>query len=261
MDRLSVVIITKNEEKRIEQCLESIKWVDEIIIVDDYSQDNTVGICRKYTEKIYFRKLDSFSVQKQFGVNLATGEWVLILDSDEILSPGLQEEIKDILKKGSSYDGFFIWRKTFYLGKWIKHSGWYVPIVRLFRRTKGKLDSRFVHEKILVDGKIGYLTEPILHYSYQSIDQHIKKLNIFTTYDAKEVLKRKINITFGNAFWYLLIKPFLMFVKKFIILRGFMDGIEGFIISVFTGLSVFLTYTKVWEYQEKKRSVKDGISR
>ncbi|MBU1726281.1 MAG: glycosyltransferase family 2 protein, partial [Candidatus Omnitrophica bacterium] len=163
--KLSVVVITKNEEENIRECLESVKFADEIVIVDDFSIDNTVSICREYTDKIYTRELDGFAKQKQFGVDRAKGEWILVLDADERLTPELQKEILATLSRDSDYAGFKILRKSFYLGSWIRHCDWYVAILRLFRKDKGWFDSRLVHENIHVSATIGTLRHPMLHYS------------------------------------------------------------------------------------------------
>ncbi|MBU1037748.1 MAG: glycosyltransferase family 2 protein, partial [Candidatus Omnitrophica bacterium] len=124
-ETLSVVIITKDEEANIRECLEGVKWADEIVIVDDMSLDRTVTICREYTDKIFSRKMDGFGAQKQYGIDKATGDWVLSLDADERLSPELESRIKRILETGSQRAGYRIWRKTFYLGVLIRHCGWY----------------------------------------------------------------------------------------------------------------------------------------
>ena len=249
-ETLSVVIITKDEESNIKECLESIKWVDEIIVVDDMSGDATVAICRKYTDKIFLRKMDGFGAQKQYGFDKASCDWILSLDADERLSPELEKCIKNILKTGSGYAGYKIRCKTFYLGAWIRYCGWYIPMTRLFKRGMGGSDMKYVHEKILVSGDMGEIKYPILHYSpYLSIEQHVKKMKIYSDHDARLLYDRGARVTDTNAFWYCAIRPLIMFIRKYIVMGGILEGSRGFIISAFTGMVNFINYAKVWLIQ------------
>ena len=249
--KLSVVIITKNEEDNIRECLETVKWADEVIIADDFSTDSTLKICREYTDRIFQKKLDGFGEQKQFGVDKAQGEWILVIDADERLTPELQLEIKEAISKESVYSGFKIYRKSFYLGKWVCHCDWYVAILRLFKKNTGNFDLRMVHENVLVTGNVGTLKNPMLHYSYKSIQQHVEKINSYSSFDAKELYKSGVRIRVYNIPWYLFLKPVLIFIRKYIFMKGFLDGKNGFLVSAFTSTVLFLTYIKVWELQKK----------
>lgn len=249
--RLTVVIITRNEETNIRGCLENISWADEIIIVDSESDDRTREICSEFTGLILVKKMEGFGAQKQYGIDKATGDWILVLDADERLSEELTNHIKRILNDGSVYDGFRIWRKTFYLGKWIRHCDWYAPVTRLFRKGKGACDMRYVHESILINGTTGEIRDPLIHFSYESIAQHVMKIDTYSDYDAKILYEKGIRISGFNAPWYFIMKPFFIFMRKFIVMRGFLDGMRGFIISVFTAFVVFLNYVKVWDTQRK----------
>ncbi|MBN1527380.1 MAG: glycosyltransferase [Candidatus Omnitrophica bacterium] len=259
--RLSVVIITKNEAANIRRCLESVKWADEIVIVDDSSADDTVEIARGYTDKIYEKKMEGFGEQKQFGVDKATGKWILVLDADEELSPPLQEEMKKAIGTEASFDAYRIWRKTFYMGEWIRHCDWYVPILRLFKKAKGRFDMKYVHEEILASGPVGELKNPMHHYSYKNIAQHVTKLDKFTSYDAKELYRQGLRIEPRNMFWYFAVKPPLSFIRKFVLMRGFLDGFNGLVISAFTALAVFLNYAKVWEMQNGRPGAQGPAAR
>lgn len=252
-ETLSVVLITKNEEANIRECLEGVKWADEIIIVDDISIDSTVSICREYTDKIYQKKMEGFGAQKQYAIEQASCDWVLSLDADERLSDELKRDIRSILDAGSRYEGYKIWRKTFYLGVWIRHCGWYSPVVRLFKRGKGKTDMKYVHEEILVLGNVGEIRNPMLHYSYNSIEQHMKKINEYSDYDSRLLLER-VSYPMGvNTIWYCAIKPLLAFIRKYIIQFGILEGIRGFFISAFTAAIVFLNYAKARELADSSR--------
>lgn len=248
---LSVVIITGNEEANIRKCLEGIKWADEIVIVDNMSSDDTVAICREYTDKIYSKKMDGFGAQKQYAIDKASCDWILSLDADEEISQELKDRIISILDNPSSYEGYSIWRKSFYLGVWIRRCGWYSPVVRLFRRGSGRTDMKYVHEEILVSGRLGEIKSPIMHYSYKSIAQHVTKLGLYSDYDARLLFEKGVRITNANALLYCAVKPSLSFIRKYIFLGGFLEGMRGFIISVFTAMAVFLNYAKLWELQQK----------
>ncbi|MCM8796417.1 MAG: glycosyltransferase family 2 protein [Candidatus Omnitrophica bacterium] len=250
MDKLSVVILTKNEEAQIRKCLESIKWADEIIIVDDFSTDRTLQICREYTDKIFQKKLEGFSAQREFGAFQAGGPWVLHLDADEVVTPALQEEIKEILEKGTDCDGFLIYRPTVYLGRLMRYCGWRARPLLLFRKNKGRYDGRLVHERISVDGKIGCLRNEIIHKGYKNLSEHFAKMDLYTTYDAEELWRKGKRLNIFNYPVYFILKPSFIFFRRYIIQRGFKEGLRGLFISVITAFIVFMNYAKLWEKQK-----------
>jgi glycosyltransferase involved in cell wall biosynthesis len=252
---LSVVILTKDEETNIRGCLEGVKWADEIIVVDDMSSDATVSICREYTDKVFIRKLDGFGAQKQFGIDKASGEWILILDADETLSADLRDDLKRVIAAPASVDGYKIWRKTFYLGKWIEHCGWYNQNVRLFRRGRGAMDMKCVHESVLVEGSTGELKGALLHNSYTTIGQHVDKMLLYTGYEAKMLHEKGVRVEGLGGYLSLTVRPLVAFFRKYLLMQGYRDGMRGLLISTFTGLGVFLSYSKLWELQSS--GVKD----
>jgi len=254
MDTLSVVILTKNEESRIRSCLESVKWADEIIIVDDFSADQTVAICQEYTDKIFQNKLDGFSQQRDFGSARASAKWILRLDADEIVTPQLKEEILNVLRNGTDCSAFEIPRGNFYLGKKIQYCGWGFSIIMLFRRNKCSYDGKMVHEAVVVCGKIGYFRNGTLHYSYEKLADHFTKINLYTTYDAEELWRKGVRLYIFNYPFYFFIKPILIFFKKYILMQGFREGVRGFFISALTAFVVFMNYAKLWEKQKNQKS-------
>ncbi len=259
MAKLSVGIMTKNEEENIRACLESVKWADEILIIDNFSQDRTPEIARQYTDKIYQREFVGFGEQRQFSFSKASGEWFLLLDADEVLSEALQNDIRSVVSGAQApYDGYTIFRKTFYLGKEIKHCGWAIPPLRLFKTRKVKSDLKKVHEDITVTGKIGHIESPMFHYSYKSLSQHIKKLDFYTTLQAEDFYKDGRRVTPANSLMCLAIKPLVAFLRKYILMKGFLDGVEGLLISIFTALAVFFNYAKAWEFQNQGRKKDDN---
>ena len=182
---LSVIIITKNEQDNIEDCLESVKWADEIIVVDSGSTDKTEEICRKYTNKFYVKDWPGFGIQKQRALDLATHEWVLSIDADERVTSELRNEIISVFNSNLNTDGYLIPRLSNYLGKDIRHAGWYPDYtLRLVRRQKSHFTKDIVHEKMVVDGPIQKLTNHFLHFPFKDIEHHFQKLNDYSTLSA-----------------------------------------------------------------------------
>lgn len=242
---VSVAIITKNEEKNIGEALESVKEFEEIVVVDAFSEDKTVDICRKYTDKIFQIEWQGFAEQKQSAIDRTTLPWVLILDADERVTESLKSEIREKIKT-NEVDGYYIPRKNYFLGKWIKHSGWWPDYtIRLFRKGKGKMENRSVHEKLLIDGKKDYMKEALLHFTYQSIEDFIKKMQLYSSLSAIEISKK--NISKYRLLLKMFFAPTFTFFKMFILRKGFLDGIRGFILAVLYGFYAFLKYAKAWE--------------
>jgi len=241
---VSVAIITKNEERNIKDALESVKDFEEIVIVDAFSEDKTLDICRKYTDKIFQYEWQGFAKQKQLAIDKTTLSWVFVLDADERVTEPLKKEIMKKIKEDK--DGYFIPRKNFFLGRWIKHSGWWPDYtLRLFKKEKGKVELREVHEKIIVDGKIGYMKEPFLHYTYQNIEEFIKKMNNYASLSAQEIVKR--NPSRYKIFYKIIFSPCFTFLKMYIFRLGLLDGIRGLILAMLYSFYGFLKYAKVWE--------------
>lgn len=255
MPKLSVVIATRNEERIIEKCLESVKWVDEIVVVDDCSTDATIEIVKKYTEKVFINNSNgSFHKNKNLAIEKASGEWILSLDADEIIPPELTEEIKNVIKD-SNMLGYYLNRKNYFIGKWIRGCGWYPDyIIRLFKKgvTKWPLD---IHDipKINEKNKVAYLENNFIHYSYFTLNQYFDKFNRYTTRLANEESEKNIKINNKNCLLYFFIKPLLWFIKKYFFQYGWRDRFHGFFISVSSGLVVFTTYAKLWEMQRNEK--------
>ncbi len=252
MPDLSVVIITNNEEANLRRCLDSVRFADEIVIVDSGSGDRTLEIATSFGARIYEHPWDGFGRSKQKAVSYATGNWILSLDADEVLSEILAEEIKGIMKSDSSRDGYYLNRRTNFLGRWIGHSGWYPDsVLRLFRKGKGRFDDAVIHEKVILDGPAGILKGELYHYSYTSLEQYIRKSNRYTTLGAEEVFSRGRKA----SLWDITARPFMTFIKHFLIKQGFRDGWEGFLISCFSAHAVAVKYAKLrylWRCREKR---------
>ncbi len=247
MEKLSVVIITLNEERNIERCLRSVQWVDEVVVVDALSSDRTVEICRKLKARVIQRAWDGFAPQKQFAVSSASHPWVFVLDADEEISPELGEELRTTLASENMADGYRVNRKSFFLGQWMRYGGWFPDAqIRLFRKTAGSVSQRPVHEGIDVQGRVGQLVNPLNHYTYHSIEQYLSKLNIYTSLDVSNKLLEKPH----TVRWYnFLLNPISVFLRMYVALGGFRDGFRGFLLAAYSSLYKLLLYAKSWEYQ------------
>lgn len=245
---ISVIIITKNEEINIEECLKSVEWADEIIVVDSESSDRTVGIAGKYTDKVFVRKWEGYSKQKKYALSLARNEWVLSLDADERVSPQLKEEIQ----KGfdAEFDGFRISRKNYFLGKHITGCGWDNDFqLRLFRKSRTDITDNLVHESFFVNGKIGQLSSRIIHYSYRTLKDAITKMNNYSTLEAEQKYKdKKVSpVDF-------IIHPMSAFFQYFFVRRGYKDGKYGLMVSLLHAMTNMQIYMKMWELKKQSKS-------
>ena len=255
---ISVAIITLNEEKQIKACLDSVSWADEIVVVDAESQDNTVQICRQFTDKIYIRKWAGFAEQKQFALDQCSHEWVLSLDADERVSDELREEIARLIRQHDTADGYLIARRTYFLNKWIRHCGWYPGYqLRLFKREKTRVSQTRVHEGFLVDGRVEKLDNDIIHFSYESLTQSLEKLNRYTSLEALDRMEQK------RVYWYdFLFRAFSTFWIKFVAQKGFLDGMHGFLLSWVSTLFKMVLYMKIWHLQrlspEEVKAIKEA---
>jgi glycosyltransferase involved in cell wall biosynthesis len=245
---VSVVIITYNEENNVENALKSVADFEDIVVVDSFSEDRTVELCEKYTKRIYRHEWQGFARQKQIAVDYAEKQWVLILDADERVTPGLKSEIAGKISD-ESVSGFYLPRKNYFLGKWMRHSGWWPDYtLRLFKKDRAYVQNRTVHEKVIVDGATGRLNEPLEHYTYKSLSEYIKKMEIYSSLSAEDLDTKK----HGLPVLSMLVNPVFVFNKMFFLRQGFRDGIHGFILAVLYSSYTFLKYAKVWEKNSKK---------
>jgi glycosyltransferase involved in cell wall biosynthesis len=247
---ISVVIITFNEEKRLENALKSVQGIaSEIIVVDRYSSDETLKVAKKYTKQVFERKWTNFSDQKNFANSKAQYPWILSLDADERLSPELREEILKLKENGEEeHSAYSMPRMVYYLGRWIRHSGWYPDRkIRLFKKDKARWEGAYVHETLIVDGSVQKLKGKLHHFTYDNIAEHLDRINLFSGLGAQKLYaKRK------KCRWYhLIFHPFIRFVRSYVFKAGFLDGFAGLVISVLSGYSIFVRYAKLREIWKK----------
>lgn len=247
---ISVYVLTYNSMRTIEKCLRSLWWAEELVIVDSFSTDGTLDICKRYTEKIYQAPWKGFKTQYQYAADLTTKEWIMVVDSDEEIPSNLVEEIRRELAIGKEkIDGFYINRKTYYLGKWINYGGWYPDgKIRLYRKSKGRWEGDDPHPTVVVKGRVKILRNHYLHYTYKDISDHIQTIDRYTKMAAQAMLKKGKRFSVLN----LLFNPLFRFIKEYIIKQGFRDGIPGLIIIVSTMFYVFMKYAKLWEITREK---------
>jgi glycosyltransferase involved in cell wall biosynthesis len=252
--KLTVTIITLNEEANIRRTLESIQWADEIIVLDSGSTDSTVSICREFTNRVFHQNWQGFGKQKNAAIDRATGDWVLSLDADEPVEKELAAEIRTIMASPDPHDGYRIPRKTFFLGKWIKYGGWYPDYnLRLFRKGNGRFEERAVHEAVKVNGTVGNTQHAILHYAYPDLASYIASINKYSSL-AVDVMAEK-GIPARKTTWCnIVFRPVFTFILKYFVRLGFLDGKHGLMINLFHANYVFAKYAKAWEHTRVQRS-------
>lgn len=248
--RLSVTVITWNEEERLRGCLESVAWADEIVVVDAESTDKTVGIAREFTDRIWVRPWPGFAAQKNFALDQTGGEWVLALDADERVTPELRGEIEGVLAARGPAAGYAVPRKNFFWGAWVRHGGLYPDWqLRLFRRSQGRFVEHQVHESVEVRGTVARLSQPLLHESYRNLEEFVQRSNRYSTLAARQWLA----IGQGVGLVDLVLRPLGRFASMYALKRGFLDGWRGLFLAILYAYYVFLRTAKVWEFQQQGR--------
>lgn len=245
MSKLSVVISVHNGERVLEECLRSVVWADEIVVIDYDSDDATASIAKKYTKVVVSRPNDPHNIdlQKNYGFEIATNEWILSLDADERVSADLAQEIKSVINTAVC-EAYEISRKNIIFGKWIQHSLWWPDYqVRLFKKGKAKYVEKGVHKQLKVDGSVGKLQNPLIHENYQSVSQYIQKMDVYTENEALSLVQQGTHFNWRDA----LRMPVRDFLKTFFLQEGYKDGFHGLVLSTLQGFYTFLVIIKVWE--------------
>lgn len=253
---LSVALTTFNEEDNISRCLESVQnLADEIVLVDGSSSDKTVEIAKRFKSRVFItNNPTNFHINKQKAIALCKGEWILQLDADEVVPEELKNEIISILdqrpktKDQQLIHGYWIPRKNYFLRRFLKKGGQYPDYtLRLYKRGKGHLPGRSIHEQAKVEGKTAYLKNPLHHYSYPDFSHYLEHFNLYTSFFANELKENKLNINVSSFLIYFFFKPTYWFIATYIRHKGFQDGFSGFIFSLFSSLRFPVAYIKYWE--------------
>jgi glycosyltransferase involved in cell wall biosynthesis len=243
--KVSAVLVCCDEEENVERCLQSLAWADEIIVVDSFSQDRTVELCRKYTNRIFRREWSGMVQQREYAVSLARNEWVFAIDADEVVSEKLRDEVLARLSEDKNEkSGYYVKRHSYYLGRWINHGGWYPDFkLRLFRKDKAYVGGENPHDRCFVHGKTAKLKGEMIHYPYKDISRQLCTIDNYSDIVSDRLFKEKSAFPLVKMY----IKPPVKFIETYIYKLGFLDGLPGFVISVLSSYYVFMKYAKLWE--------------
>ena len=249
---LSVMILTKNEEKNIDECLQSVSWAKDIIVLDDESADKTKEITLRYTDRFVHRKMDIEGRHRNYGYALAQEEWILSLDADERVSPELASELKKIISDSSNpHNGFAIPRKNYIGTYWIRHGGWYPSAqLKFFRKNNFQYREDEVHPLAQLKGSWGVLKGDIIHYSYKDFGDFISKLNNQSTREAQKWIRTGREMKFYVALW----RTVDRFFRSYLLKKGYKDGFIGLMMAIFASLYQILSYAKYWEMKKNANS-------
>lgn len=251
--KLSVAVATFNEEKNLGACLASVKdWTDEMVVVDGGSTDKTVVVAKKYGARVTITDNPPiFHINKQKAIDTCQGQWILQLDADERVSPELKQEILGVIDSKTKFNGFWLPRRNFFLGRYLKKGGQYPDYtLRLYRRGKGRLPCRSVHEQAEVKGKVGYLQNDLLHHADPNFKRYLLRFNRYTDLLATELAEKKLRINLLSAINYFLVKPMAWFFWTYFRHKGFVDSWQGLVFSFFSGLRFAVGYLKYWRQQK-----------
>lgn len=262
MPLFSVAIVTFNEEENLVRTLASVAWADQVLVVDSGSTDRTVEIAHSFGATVIERPWPGFAAQKNFAITQCTGDWILTLDADEELSPELQQQIRQTLSANPSADAFYLKRRNLFLGRWIRHGGFYPDAkLRLFRRsTTGvaptpQFQERPVHETIPFDGLSATLDFDIIHHAYPTLSSYIEHMDRYSSLGAQILVdKGRVSANIFTFIAQILIAPLLGFKWNYIFRLGFLDGREGLLLNLYHACYTSWKYAKAWELARKPRT-------
>lgn len=247
-ERIGAALIVQNEERQIARSIESVRWAHEIVVVDGESTDGTVDIARRYTTKVITHPWQGYVRQRRVALSHLESDWVLMLDADEVVSPGLAAEIQELVRKDEATSGCLIARHNYFLGKWIRGCGWYPDYqLKLFRKRDAVFNEVEVHEGAVVGGKVKTLRGHIDHYTAPTLTHYLERFNAYT---SLEVANRLAGGGKDNGGWGEMVgSTAVHFWKTFVRRKGYRDGLRGFLISILSSMYKGVTYAKVWEYR------------
>jgi glycosyltransferase involved in cell wall biosynthesis len=249
-EKISACILCCNEEQKIERCLRSLTWCEEIVVLDSFSTDRTVEICRRFTDQVHQHTWLGYVGQRNLIRQMARHSWLLFVDADEEVSPGLRDEIVREFERGNGrYVGYEFPRLVFYLGRWIRHGEWYPDVkLRLYHRDFGRTEGIEPHDKVVVTGPVKRLRHPLWHYTYDDVRDHLETLNRFSSIMGRELFVEGRRFGMSD----LLLRPTFRFLRGYVLKRGFMDGLHGFAVAAISSFGVFVKYLKLWELTRQR---------
>jgi len=248
---LSVLVPVRNEEGNLRECLDSVRWADEIVVVDSGSVDGTLAIARAMATRTLEHEYVHSAAQKNWALPQLTHRWVLIVDADERVPPALRAEIERVLADPQRADGYWIGRANHFLGEPVRTAGWQRDkVLRLFDRTKGAYEPLHVHAEVEIAGRVGRLRERLVHHTYRDLDQYFAKFLRYTRWSADDLKARGIRASAPR----LLFRPWLRFARMYLLEGGFREGRRGIILCMLAAFSVFTKYARRWEDETLARS-------
>ena len=255
--KLSVFVLVYNNADRLRECLASVAWADEIVVVDSFSTDETEKIAREFTDKVYQHEFKGFGRLRNEAVAHVTNDWVFSLDTDEVATAEICDEIRGLLIRGPDANAYFVPRKNMFLGRWIRHGGWY-PDYRqpqLFRKDRMRYREDLVHEGFELQGPVGYLKEHVLQYPFRDLDHYLEKMDRYADLMARRMAEQ------GRRFHVhqLITHPCFTFFKMYVTRTGFLDGMPGLILAGLYGYYTFIKYAMLWELTQITRSTNQNI--
>lgn len=255
MRKISAIIPTFNEEENINEAIESVQWCDEIIVVDSFSTDRTIEIARSFANvRLLQHEYEHSASQKNWTIPQASHPWIFLLDADERPTPELVEEIKTVVNSGSSYSGFWIYRRNHFMGKQIHYSGWQSDkVLRLFKRDECRYQNKHVHAEIETQGKIGFLKNKLIHYTYKDLTSYLKKADRYTTWGALDRVQKFAKTGHKIGLPYLALRPFSRFFRHYFLRLGVLDGTHGLVVSALSATNVFIRGVKIWRLQHGEK--------
>jgi glycosyltransferase involved in cell wall biosynthesis len=250
MEKLTAVVPTLNESRNIVECLNSLRWADELIVVDSHSSDDTVELARGIADRVELHRFEGFSKQKNWCVGLAKHRWVFLVDADERVPRGLRDEIKNALDEPAA-DGYWVRRRNHFLGRRMRWAGWGRDrVLRLFDKEKAHYPDRLVHEKLVVDGNTADLRSPLLHYPYRNLDDYWEKCNRYARLSAMELHKRGRR----SGAWEVALKPPARFLRMYVMQLGLLDGFHGLLLCGLSAYQIYVRYAILWELWREDES-------
>lgn len=250
--KIATVTITKNEERNIAACLESVRWADERIVVDAGSTDRTVEIAGQLTDRVVVRAWPGYGPQKNFAIDQARSDWILVLDADERVTEPLRQDIQRVIEgaPGAQPVAFAIPRRNFFYGKWIRSGGFFPDYqIRLFRRGAARYDDTLLHERLRITGAVGRLGSCLDHYSMPTVAEHVRKMIGYTTLGAREKLRERSRVSALDVGGRHLVTA----LKTYLLRGAWRAGIHGLVVALFAGMHVFVKYAKAWEALNVRR--------
>jgi glycosyltransferase involved in cell wall biosynthesis len=240
--RLSAIVITRNEARNIGACLDSLAFCDERIVVDCGSEDDTVRIAREQGARVEHHNFEGFGAQKNFALSLACGDWVLSIDADEQVSAALAAELQAVIADGKA-DGYEMPRRSSFLGRTMRHSGWYPDyVLRLFRRGKARFSNDIVHERVVCEGEVRRLKEPLTHYAVERIEDALGRVDRYSSAGAEQLIASGRRVTFASGF----LHGLWTFLRTYLLRAGFLDGREGLLLAIANAEGAYYRYMKAW---------------